>query len=379
MIRNSVLLLLLFPYVGFFPTDIQPGFIVLAVVGLITGTPQRLSSFDRLFITVNLALIVVYLLVYDSRIDLRALFTWILFSVMPVAVAYFKGLDRKATTDWLTSCMVLLLIVGVVQLFHPDFASFLVSREVDQDLVVASGRGVRSLTSEPSVFSRVLSKLALGIIIVAGYRPLRQFIIFVINSFLTLSVYGIALHAMVLFFASEKFRLKLIVFTVILVIVTWIPIPGRAGYILNGLKDNPELLLTQGAFARVVNLPISVENTFRYWPEGSAVKIIEGTKAILETPIGAYMYTVAPRNLGGIIELPYRFGFLGLLSLITFTFYFLILTQNYRFKGVRWLVLLMFFQDSSIVDPFNWILLVLITQYRSIDLNFKMSKNEANC
>lgn len=358
LLRNSVVYLLLFPFIGFLPTDIQPWFIIVAFVGLLLGASLRFTRIDTFFVLINLVLVTLYIIIYNQQIDLRSVLTWLLFSIMPVALSHFIDFERHKIVRLVSLSLFIYILVGLIQVYSGDFASNLVSRELRLDIIEASGRGVRSLTSEPSVFARILGKLALTLIILTGFRPMKQFFLILVNMMLSLSIYGIVVHIVIVAVVMAKRFFKILGLLVIIVaLIRSDSIPGRAGFIISGVRDNPTILLEQGAFARVINLPISVKNTLNYWPEGSAVKVLPSSPESINTVIGEYNYFLAPRNLGGLIELPYRFGFLGLCSLLTFLYYFQVKSKNYKLLRVKLLVLFLFFQDGSIIDTFNWILL----------------------
>jgi hypothetical protein len=358
--------------VGFLSSDIQPWFMVFTLLGLMMGMKIHLSYLDKIFVVTNLVLVLFYSVIFYSFVDVKSIMTWMLFALMPLVISIFRDLDKQQFLKRISVVTLILLFVGLVQVFNRDFASFMIARDIRLDIIESSGRGVRSLTSEPSVFSRNIAKLALMISILVGFRPLKQFILYVMNVALSLSVYGVITHTLILVVSSGKRMITSTIFLIFLFNLVWDNIPGRAGYILDGIKDNPELLLEQGAFARVVNIPISLKNTMAYWPEGSVVKILPRSAESINTPIGVYNYDRATRNLGGIIELPYRFGFLGLLSLIVFLLYFFIKTSVFKTSILKVLVLFFFIQDGSIIDPCNWALFGILYSFKAPGGGFKI-------
>jgi hypothetical protein len=129
-----------------------------------------------------------------------------------------------------------------------------------------------------------------------------------------------------------------------------------------------EFLMRQGAFARLMNVPISIYGGLATFPFGfgNSDLTVPGHFEILGTQ---YAFAIGKRNVGGFVELFLRFGVIGLIALGV---YAQILWRVIRMRaerdgvslriGIAFAIalLLLTFSDGSIADPLAWLTVFVI-------------------
>jgi hypothetical protein len=200
-----------------------------------------------------------------------------------------------------------------------------------QELEV-TGRGVRSLASEPSVFGNLLLILSgfLMLIAIKDSWSVQQLVasqaaVLLATIVLPQSSYGIAIQFCV--FLATLFVVSFKLFLAVGIFAAWgvvgyferIDAEGvRAIFILQTLIENPVLLYEQGAILRVMNVPVSLYGGMLHGIFGSGFgtgNMGEGTIPTL--PGYPIPFEIGDRNVGGLVELFLRLG-IGAIPLLLF-------------------------------------------------------------
>lgn len=382
-----------FPFIGVMPgVDVQPNFLLVAILVAFFGFSYikvRTEALSLLFLM--LVLCMARGLVDAQEVNISYLISFLAALITPVLIWYLV----KAELFYIDLVMLkgfifIYLIVAAIQHYYlPEFLAFLVQRD-NVELLLESGRGVRSLTPEPSTFGRVLLALNILYVFILMVRKddgfiLKSFavtfILVVSNYALSQSFYAVVFHALfclaLLLCLRFKFAVLVMVIVAILfpVLISFILASGdengRFHYILNALINDIDIIMEQGAFSRVMNVPISIYGGLVHGPFGAGLdsEIVDGTFSIFGYP---YNFVVGSRNLGGIIEFFLR---LGILSIPFFALYMVLLVRiarfSYVYKSKRYRVgacfalalLLIGFFDGSPSNPTVWFLTFFIYNY----------------
>jgi hypothetical protein len=392
-IYGLLLLPLFFPFVGFFPgIDTQPMFLIaaLSVFVLLFKYIKINISFFIVFL-ISLISIVSRFLFEPNYLDFKYVFTYLgaLLTFFMIYTAIDNGY-LKPTGKFVLFVSGFYFIIGVIQLFIPDFMANVVHRSVEHALSYAgSGRGVRSLTGEPAALGKVFTTLNVLLVffiytsdVIKKHRAALTacLMFFLASAVSSRSAYALAIHLFLIFiliFIINK-KLFFIVIAIIFLLMTsllsylYLYADIRAINILGQLLTTPEVLLQQGAMRRVMNVPISLNNLqyFGYFGAGNSP---DSFNASLYTPIGNLNYLAFNRNIGGFVEFILKFGVFSIPLIFTYfymcfnvlltTFY----VDNKKFRiGIFLVCAIMFltFQDSSPVQPLSWFLLVYLYLYR---------------
>ena len=401
--RGIVSLLLLpafFPYVGIVPgVDLQPNSLLAMIALLVLILSSTAINVRPLFLNILLATLVVavgrvavQLAVGDASSDTSATvlaFAQTSFHLVTILVAYLvvrAGVFRP-TSGLIGTVTLVYILVAVIQLLvNEQFGSSLVYRGYQE--LTATGRGVRSLASEPAVFGNMLLILSGFWMLIAatqGWSARRflfvQAMLFVATALLSQSTYAILQQAAVfsvcvLVVSKRMFvMLCLAVGWLIIAFVLQIQAQGiRVVFILQTLLQNPVLLYEQGAMLRVMNVPISVYGGMLHGLFGAGFggqEVVSGFIPAL--PGNPFPFEVADRNLGGAVELFLRLG-IGALPLLAFILVKTIAIGTYdcalgasRVRIGLPLAIVIFltvFTYSSIGNPLIWLLLFSAMAYR---------------
>lgn len=387
-ISKLALLLVLFPFVGFFSgVDVQPlAFLLCFFLLIVASSKVRLNS---TFILVSLYISVVccsYFIFYNSYMFLiKEVFFISSFIVIWLLV---KNKLLIINEKDVTYALVVYTLVAIIQVFYPEFLSFLVTRSTEQiQMAIDSGRGVRSLTGEPSHLGRMFIIFNLFYfyfysIEVDNRRSdkeiiLISFILLVFSLILARSVYMLAIHIFIIgiFVLLVKPRWLLLIASAFMVLsyITYLFLDesNRISYLLQIFLSEPEFLMNQGAFKRLVNVPI-IFNNFSVTGFLGAGDSKEYFPMILNTPIGEYHYFGSARNFGGGFELLLKYGVFSF-PLIVFILFSLLCSFKSRFfankssaLAVSFGVIILFFQSGSISDPLILFLVFIVMYPRGI-------------
>lgn len=392
MAIGVLLLPAFFPYVGIFSgVDMQPiGLLTMITILALTiiCRPIRVQP-THLYLLIVTVVVAVARLTYqflvgemsaDASISLLA-FAQTMFHLTTILVAYLiVGSGVFVPTS---------KFIGLVALVYISIAVFqvLIDEQIGSELVYRgyqeleeTGRGVRSLASEPSVFGNLILILSgFGMLIAArdGW-PAKWFLIsqvvFLASTvLLAQSSYAIAVQFVV--FLASTLVISLRLFLVLCLLTMWVIIGFlvgieaegiRALFILQSLVQNPILLYEQGAILRVMNVPVSLYGGVLHGVFGagfgSGNSVSGSIPALPGYPIP---FEVGDRNVGGLVELFLRLG-IGAVPLLS-----LYLQQILRISRVAvrlgadqirlgvplaFVIFLTSFTYSSIGNPMVWLL-----------------------
>ena len=272
MLAFSLLILccFCFPYVTpiSFGTDVQPWGVLFATL-LSTILLCRGYRFKRIFILLFVPIIASFLLFPFSDHPFsasRSIGGYLTIALIPLVFHYILRSNYEITIKVLKCAVIVYLAVALIQTFvDPSFMSFVLNR-----LVGGGGRGVNSLSAEPTFYGLICLFLLLTISALEmthkkKYIYLLLFqIIFLAQSSLTI----LLLLVFVLFYVLITVGLKslFVGFSVCIVmayVVSIADIDARFVHLVRQLVSNPEAILLDGSInSRVANLYFSVKGFF---------------------------------------------------------------------------------------------------------------------
>ena len=374
MIFRILLILLLFPYVGFVQgVDIQPlagvAAILLAVFKLVVKrkTPRILGVFMFTIVSVLFSTLIS---IYLQGIP-HSSFVSMLFHLLMICSLFIL---KEEIIPLLTLRFVWLVVsiytcVGVLQIFIDEsILSSAVYRGYQS--LADTGRGVRSLASEPSTLGYTLALLnALMLLRAKQDKRSKVFLVSLlflfVNAFISRSAWAIFIHIMpiwlFLFFKWKKFFLMSIGIAPLLVaLIANSTDEVRLFYLFNALLKNPELLMAEGAMKKVLNVPISLLLGATNGMLG--MSYLGNLKELNIMLPGGYFFVerFGNKNMGGVLEFWIQ---LGLFS--TPILYFLVLTikrclsLSYSLMPIL-ILCFTFFIYNSIGHPLPWIIIIII-------------------
>ena len=201
-------LLVLFPEVGFYPsTDIQPNFFVVAIL-CILALPHRLSiSRNAIFYFLFCFLMLwIHFAVHQENIVGIYIIKYCV-SLVTIFLCYLLCLNQILIINnrLIIFAASVYFIVGMIQLlFIPDFLSFLVATADTGYAMIISGRGMPSLSAEPSHVGGIISLLNILYVFNSltrenkkeSYRSLYfvSFSLFFLNCLISQSLYACFYH-----------------------------------------------------------------------------------------------------------------------------------------------------------------------------------------
>ena len=389
-IENLALIFVFFPYVGFIKgIDLQPFYLVILMVifttNLLKGRILNKSKTLVFAILITLFLATLrYLFEYsfEYRGGNHNVFISCASHLLTgtLVVLLFPLLKDNISIKFLKSVTAVYIIVGLIQLFiNEKFLSFLVFRGY-QDLLVTS-RGMRSLSSEPSVLSYTLIILnALYIFKLSEEKKittkviLRASSVFVLaNIVISQSLFGIFIHILpfLYYLLRRKVLLFFLTFTVgyyaFLKLLT-LDLDFRSINLIKALANNPESLLIEGAMKKLFNIPISILTSLKFGLLGSGFLDVKMINLNLEIfPKFPMNFEVGNKNSGGLIELFLQIGFLSIFLFFTIGRKFISLLRHKN--NISLLLILVWivtgFSYNSYGNPMHWILLSFIFNIQS--------------
>lgn len=341
--RVTILLIIIpifFPYLGPFTAfDLQP-FYLLSVLLLFFVYHQtlKLSLKGVIFCALLSVIFMLRSLFYEDGVSFRYPFNFI----VAIVVGYIFLSLRKVLLQSLSVSLVCLvagiyILFAMVQLFiDPYFMANMVSRS-DQaiQLLVDSGRGVRSISPEPAQFGRILMQLNLLLLVVMTLkdfqhsRPLITAIVLSLSLLLASllfarSLYSAFVHMLIVatFVLVAPVRYKVAGFIAVaalwLSVIIWIQ-DARLAQLFWGIIEDPSVVFQSGASRRLFNIPISIvggifTGPFGFDPTGASRVISIGFGEV------QHPFSITGRNHGGWVEFFYIFGVLALpLYLVVFS------------------------------------------------------------
>lgn len=394
-LKILLIVFLFFPFVGVIPgIDVQPLFFLYGS-SLLTFLSLFKIKVPRKALITLITLFTLFFLRFFfelEHLNFRYISTYLISISTPFLIYTFIINDFLVINKRVVFyVLAIYLSIGAIQLYEPDFLAWLVSRSVDQvQTLVRSGRGVRSLASEPSNFGKLITGLNILLIFFFlrdGKKSSIQnsinvsFLLVFLNAILAQSAYSVGFHLIFIFIymlclRKAKYLFWYGGFLGILFIGYEILLYGlesRLIKIFSALFNNPEFLMQQGAFKRLMNVPISIKNISFYGFLGAGNNPSTYYSSIYVI-IGEYKYLASNRNLGGFIEYFLKFG------LFSTPFYMVYTVILYRISRVKtfinnrkynigiFLSLALFiysFQDGSPVNPITWFMILYIYHYRN--------------
>lgn len=385
-----------FPYLGILQgADVQPTFILLASIFFILIIKKTSLSAVIFLIMMLLLGLLVFLSEFDNAPS-KLILVYVVSLLTPFFIFTFLSNGKSVVSlKFVYAALFIYISTGVIQLFYPEFLSFLITRDNTEQLL-ASGRGVKSLTGEPSQFGRVLVLLNIVYlferIIVLKSVDLKSclrfsFFLIVVNVILTRSFYAFSIHLMLVMFFSYYVSKRYLLFFVIVSILgltftyNFIDQSSRFYIILNAISTNPDFIFSQGAIRRVLNVPISIYASYQYGLLGAG---FSGSNLLISSlPFFGYEipFAILGRNLGGFVEFYLR---IGILSLPFFTVYFYYIYKCCFLKighhpklisigcFFAFSVLFLTLFDGSPSDPMKWYVFIYICMF------FRHSKTKLN-
>lgn len=396
LFRLLLLILLFFPFIGPIPDiDVQPLFFAYGSIFLLFSLfKAKVPSKTIVLFSFVLMAILIRFFFELGDLTFKYAATYIMSVITPfiLYILINSGLIKVSSRQVLY--MVGIYIgVALVQLFiDPKFMGWIVARSTDRiDLLEQTSRGMRSLASEPSSYGTLIT----------GFNILYVFLLFkegannstfkhaIIGSFVLLALSAVTaqssyalviqfgiISALILVLKKGKYLLMyLLILLTAYFIYDAILSNGssRLGNMFRLLFNNPELLMKQSAFRRLMNIPISINNAFHFGLLGAG-NSSEVFFTSINTPFGEYPYVATNRNFGGFVEYFLKFG---ILSFPFYVFYFRMLyqickvktffkNQNYRLGLFFAFSLLVYtFQAGSPVNPFTWFILIYVYYNRN--------------
>lgn len=385
---TALFLAVMFPYIGPIPgIDTQPfAAMIAALIGIyalrINDPIVQSAAFSAIIVTAHSILF-----------SNDATITYIARSFFPIFTALFIYICCKE--NWLnfnvTNIMLVAgvyISVGLIQKFiDPSFLTGLVSRPTEHiNLLIQSGRGLRSLAPEPAQLGHTLTIFNVLVFLIFASRISNistntfifiSLILISANIYISSSLYSFAVHGIIVFVILLLYRPTVLAASLAALILygafeLFGSITGqdsRFFVLLNDARSNPESLFRYGAIYRVFNIPISIISSIQYGIFGfgsSDEKVV-----VYLNMFGIeFSFLSGGRNLGGLIEFFLQFG---ILSAAHYILVFLIfigsmkrlaqgLKKSARVKLYTVYILslvLLGFQYGSTSNPLLWLLLAV--------------------
>ena len=383
-------------------TDVQPNFLLLSLIGL--GFWARSTKINvntlTLFCICSLSLLMSFI-VHQENVTGTYVFKYIA-SLITVFSCYLLCSNQRLnfSNKFLLTVGLVYFLVAFIQFIVPEFLTSLISRQQTTVDLRSSGRGMMSLTGEPSHFGKtvtIINILYVFKVLVKGEKlignvPLisASFILFLLNCALSQSFYACFFHFACLLVIVYMINRKLAIFYVgltvfgvsSLVIFVNLDLPDlRVFSVLTALLEEPEVLLKQGAALRVFNIPLNFYNLTYFGVLGSG-NSEESFKGLVDVGIGYLEYHVWNRLYGGFIEYVLKMGILSV-PLVTGYIYMFIRISRIRFQIGRYrqvsgfifssMLLVLSLQDGSPASPL--MIFASIYVYVQCDIMLKHRKN----
>lgn len=384
--RAIGLLFVLFPFVGNYSgSDTQPfSVIYISAVFFLTVFQARISKAALCFFIVSLALIFSSTLVHISEISLSFFLSQVSIGIIFFGLFYLVSNRLLIIEPSIVIFAYFIYIsVGVVQFYDPNFMSNAVSRPPEKVFdLVSSGRGVRSLAPEPAQLGATLINLNLLYALSRFAHPsefskarlfLVTLVMFLATVLVSQSAYVVIIYTMMIFFLAllmgKGVITSLIFILPLAVLASWGLLESREDLrivvVFKALFDDPSWIVNQGAFARVVNIPLQALASVEFGAFGSG-NSSEAVPVNLVIPFFELEVErfVGNRVLGGLFEIYLRMGVLGL-PILGFVLILILVgikrSIPYDVVGA-WVglsLMLTFVQYGSLSNPIGWLILVL--------------------
>ena len=374
-------LTILFPEVGLVSfSDVQPNFFILSVFCVMALLARlRLSGTVILYFTVCLLSLLLSFIAHQDNV------TWLYISKYSISLlTVFSCYILCANSIVVISnkliivTAIIYLFVGAMQYVIPDFLISLVTRELTTTDLGSSGRGMMSLTGEPSHFGKTITILNVLFVfktLVEGqkshdYRSLQlvSITLFILNCLICQSAYACFFHFICLigiFYILNRrlaYVFMALVFFGSVSAISFLSLmfpEVRIAQILNLLLTNPEMLLQQGAIVRFLNVPLTFVNLsyFGLWGSGNSSLVFSGQ---VDLAVGVLEYVIWNRLYGGFIEYVLKMGVLSIPLVIGYLYMMITIARikfsisgHTRYGGIFFagILFMLSLQDGSLASP----------------------------
>ena len=383
LITIPLALTVLFPEIGVVPfSDVQPNFFIISFL-LIPFLANKLRVSMNFILYAMLCMICLWLsfVVHQKNIDFLYISKYSI-SLLSIILCYILCSNKflVISNRLILLSIIIYFLVALIQFKIPDFLTFLVSRSATQTTLdlLSSGRGMLSLTGEPSHFGKTIT--VLNILYVFNvineektkvnrlYLLIMSMVLFAMNCALSQSFYACFFHFVVLngiiFILNPRLSLVFLA-TMALSLASVIGFfhiyfPGyRIFIVAHNLFNSPELLFTQGAFVRVLNVPLTFINLsyFGFLGAGNSSFILSKSA---DLTIETLNFTVSNRLFGGFAEYALKMGILSIPLLAVYTYMMANIARlNFTALGFHRsvgmvfmaMLLLLSLQDGSLANP----------------------------
>ena len=159
LLKKILILFIFFPYIGFVPgVDIQPFYILTSIFLILLYSHKLKIPKNDLFVIVLSSCFIIFRVLFfnHTTISLIPIFKLCVSLLTPITIfILIKNKIIVANYKFIQISLFVVVGIGIIQLIFPDFLTFLVSRSEESiERLISSGRGVRSLFSEPSSFGK---------------------------------------------------------------------------------------------------------------------------------------------------------------------------------------------------------------------------------
>lgn len=382
MIFRILLILLLFPYVGFVQgVDIQPlagvVAILLAVFKLVIKrrAPRILGVF---MFTIASVLVSTLFSMYLQGFP-HSSFVSMLFHLLMICSMFIlkDELMPLLTLRFIWLVVSIYTFVGMLQIFI-DESIFSGAIYRGYQSLSDTGRGVRSLASEPSTLGYTLALLnALVLLRAKQDKRSKVFLVsllfLLVNAFICRSAWALFIHItpIWLFLLLKWKKLFFVSIGIAPLLVAFIANSTdevRLFYLFNALQENPELLMAEGAMKKVLNVPISLLLGATNGMLG--MSYLGNIKELNIIVPGGYLFVekFGNKNMGGVLEFWIQLGLLSIPLL-----YFLgstikrCLSLSYSLMPIL-ILCFTFFIYNSIGHPLPWIIIIILNDFYAKNL-----------
>lgn len=374
-------LTILFPEVGLVSfSDVQPNFFILSAVCTLALLGRvRVSTTAILYFIVCMLCLLLSFIVHNENVTLLYMLKYSI-SLLTVLFCYILCSNRIVviSNKLIIFSALIYLFVGAMQYVIPDFLISLVTRELTTANLASTGRGMMSLTGEPSHFGKTLTILNVLFVfksLVDGekgqsYRSLQLITItlFILNCFLSQSFYACFFHFVCLIGVSYILNRRATYLFMALMLfglvsaISFLAIifpEARIAQIANLLITNPELILEQGAIVRALNVPLTFVNLsyFGLWGTGNSSLIFLGQ---IDLGVGVLEYSILNRLYGGFVEYVLKMGVLSIPLIIGYLYMMTTIARiKFRIAGhlrsggfiFAGMLFMLSLQDGSLASP----------------------------
>lgn len=364
-----------FPEVGIVSfSDVQPNFFVMAaLVIVLLASNIKVSKTNLVFFSICIICLWLSFVLHNNNVTQTYILKYTI-STVSIIFCYILCSNNiiKVSQEFILIVAGIYIAVAMIQFIVPDFMTFLVTRDIETSRLISTGRGMLSLTGEPSHFGKTITILNILYIFIfltnydkrrAYFSPLMvSSLLFISNLILSQSFYACFFHFICLLGISYIFKPKTtlafitFLFFGLIAIISYFEAmfpEARIIQVAFAAFTDPELLLGQGAMARVLNIPLSFINLLHFgvWGAGNSSDIAFGQ---LDLGFGILEYKISNRMYGGFSEYILKLGILSIPLFIGYLFCITRIAFSKSIKGsfiIGAMLLMLSMQDGSPASP----------------------------